>query len=1474
MATPSTTAGKGSGEFSGRVYGPELPGRGDLRDGDASPGERDREHVVGNDGGLRPFLIRVQSDQPWTARPLDREPGPTAGPSREAQAPLRQGEEQLRGGPGTHGAGDRPRDDERDPGPGSPTGCTSRQVRFGTTAVMNRDNEESDGTSPRGAHVKHNEPCESFESCSSGSEDSSGEVFAAQHQVHRPAKVHAGEILAEAALSMSDFTFGAVVKILAEYDMKPTNNRRERLHGDPGEGGRCNLGYYAYGTFKGINRRTTKWPMLTRYLNGFLVDQMGSASSEQGRATWSSLALLSNCPTAVHTDKNNLKGSYNCLISFGGGTGGEFWIQEPGGGASRRNSKGQDIEGKVCDIHEQGWEFDPRLLHATEPFVGERWFLAGYTPRTFPEATKQEKKILRDLGFPMPNKAEIRTIKKQDKLCQEAHTVEPTPPSTSTSRPIRSRRRDLRRTAMMLSVLFTIAFSTMCGAVQAVLPTRSTPETAMLEIGGLSATCRLAEYEICDQHLLEPLLVDDILDNDHPLSLGIGYIESMTLRRRPGQLWVHMRPEWNQDDIYHDLVVAVSSQLGEGRAVVFEREVEDQALWEGLTNGWEDAGYDVTYDFTEDGHQYVRVVQVEPENYVHTVCIGENETDDELLPAVHDPEGREEAPPMQRGAQAISFPPSVPETIASSLRRLHQNLGHPSTSDFVRHLGLAGASREVLKGARSLECQVCQRTRNPAIPKPAKIAPCYRVNEMVGTDLFYVHASEGRRHQLLSIVDFSSAYQVVVPVDKKDTATLERAFCASWVQVFGAPSVVAVDMENGLEKSLARVGDWTGTRIRSAAGQAHHQAGFTERQGAIWKAIFSRINEEFSVCHADFHLAVSAVSTAKNQLTRISGFSPCQHVFGATPGLPEDLLEGPHAGHDLVVDDKHAREVALRTAARSAYFHVQTDERVRRALAGRARVEGRIPESGKNNKKGCWIGPGTVIGREGVNLWITRAGRCVLCAPEHVRLATAEELGQAFSMRVAQEDLDRLLNADSDEPGVFDDEEDEEMVNIDAAGAGDIVFDMEDDPAEEDPAERRGLRRDLVPVPPRVLKRQRRKGRGEEELPGGDEHHDVHMIKKARTPRSREKQLEKEMPWSMIPESMRPAFREKEMVQWREHVDTGALEVLSVAESETVRRVQHPSRILSSRFAYRDKHLGRRRADPTIPWKPKSRLVVGGHQDPDVGVADIAVDSPTVSRASLISLLQICASKRWKAAAGDVQAALLQGVELSRELWMAQPKSGIQGLDPRQLARIRKGVFGLSESPRMWYDRLSSVLLGETFDIQGVRHRLVPSPLDPCVLMLLEDGQPGEPKGYLAMHVDDILVIAPTDVNRMLQSRIGQLFPIDGWLEDSFEYVGSFIKLDQEGVSITQASFAEGRLFTVDVPRSQKGTDPATEEQVIDNRSLIGALSWLSSQSRPDLLCGVALSQQLQRAPLIQRTSGLLTSSPPGRRNSAITAFS
>ena len=75
---------------------------------------------------------------------------------------------------------------------------------------------------------------------------------------------------------------------------------------------------------------------------------------------------------------------------------------------------------------------------------------------------------------------------------------------------------------------------------------------------------------------------------------------------------------------------------------------------------------------------------------------------------------------------------------------------------------------------------------------------------------------------------------------------------------------------------------------------------------------------------------------------------------------------------------------------RPTSMSTQTDERVRRALAGRARVESRSPECGervfyfrktKNSKRGCWIGPGTVIGKEGANFWVTRAGRCHRLVP-------------------------------------------------------------------------------------------------------------------------------------------------------------------------------------------------------------------------------------------------------------------------------------------------------------------------------------------------------------------------------------------------------------------------------------------------------------------------------------------------------------
>ena len=156
------------------------------------------------------------------------------------------------------------------------------------------------------------------------------------------------------------------------------------------------------------------------------------------------------------------------------------------------------------------------------------------------------------------------------------------------------------------------------------------------------------------------------------------------------------------------------------------------------------------------------------------------------------------------------------------------------------------------------------------------------------------------------------------------------------------------------------------------------------------------------------------------------------------------------------------------------------------------------------------------------------------------------------------------------------------------------------------------------------------------------------------------------------------------------------------------------------------------------------------------------------------------------------------------------------------------------------------MLTSETFQIDAKPHRLRQSPMDACVFMLQAEGDDERPIAYIAVHVDDMLIVASESVNRELQGAISALFPVDTWEENEFDYVGSHIRVTPEKIVIQQESFVEG-LLQVDIKTGQQDDEPADEEQLVDNRSLVGALSWLARQTRPDLQCGVALAQQVQR---------------------------
>ena len=189
------------------------------------------------------------------------------------------------------------------------------------------------------------------------------------------------------------------------------------------------------------------------------------------------------------------------------------------------------------------------------------------------------------------------------------------------------------------------------------------------------------------------------------------------------------------------------------------------------------------------------------------------------------------------------------------------------------------------------------------------------------------------------------------------------------------------------------------------------------------------------------------------------------------------------------------------------------------------------------------------------------------------------------------------------------------------------------------------------------------------------------ILRKAKTARGKEKQLEKELPWFMIPEDKKDDFRGAERLQWDEHVKFNALEPVGVEYSRKILATKE--RVLNSRFAYKDKLWSRRKQKPEIGWKPKARLVIGGHMDRFVNwLGDERSDGvPTRSSRPSSNCGFSSPSGMVRLRRGHT-SAFLNGGELQRELCIRQPKSGLHGRPPsRTVGEFEMGAWIVAQVP-------------------------------------------------------------------------------------------------------------------------------------------------------------------------------------------------
>ena len=375
-------------------------------------------------------------------------------------------------------------------------------------------------------------------------------------------------------------------------------------------------------------------------------------------------------------------------------------------------------------------------------------------------------------------------------------------------------------------------------------------------------------------------------------------------------------------------------------------------------------------------------------------------------------EGQVPAPPEGQEPE-LPDPQQDPETlkIDQALRKLHNNLGHPSSKDLMRILKHSNASQQALERVQYLQCQVCSNQQRPAAPLPANTSRTCQFNEKLGLDVKYLPGwNPGQKVACVNLVDYASSFQMMVPIGRRETgALLKQALSEKWVSWAGPPQILRLDpAQPNLGEMLSEFCSSHGISIEQTPADAHWQLGKVERHGQWFQRILSRVLDECRPSNeAEWQTCVVQTQSAKNTLISEQGASPYQYVFGRNPRVPTDLLQDSPdvaASEAVMADDGLQRANAVRQAARKSVLEVQDDRALRAALRARPRVARpfcsgdwvfywRTQKSieGHRIEGGRWYGTAMVLGHIGKNVVVAHRRSIMRCAPEQLRHATVEE---------------------------------------------------------------------------------------------------------------------------------------------------------------------------------------------------------------------------------------------------------------------------------------------------------------------------------------------------------------------------------------------------------------------------------------------------------------------------------------------------
>lgn len=284
--------------------------------------------------------------------------------------------------------------------------------------------------------------------------------------------------------------------------------------------------------------------------------------------------------------------------------------------------------------------------------------------------------------------------------------------------------------------------------------------------------------------------------------------------------------------------------------------------------------------------------------------------------------------------------------------------------------------------------------------------------------------------------------------------------------------------------------------------------------------------------------------------------------------------------------------------------------------------------------------------------------------------------------------------------------------------------------------------------------------------------------------------------------------------------------------------------------------------------KLKARLVAGGHLQDRSVFAEGSTESPTASTTSVFLVAGIAASEGRAVASVDFPGAYLHAdlpedgpevlmrlnrYEASVLIKLAPEFEKYQDKNKGTLVvRLKKGLYGLVQSARLWYEHLKADLMALGYTT---------NPHDECVFNKTEsDGT----QSTILVHVDDLLITSKTEENidellRQLGMKYKDLSVHRG---RELDYLGMHFDWRQPGKCyVTMSGYIE-ELLTFAAEIKGKASTPASQslfeideesEALCDERreffhSLTAKFLYLAKRARPDLLLAVSfLARRVQK---------------------------